>query len=187
MPPDDHSQTIDYRERAPLVVPPKQNLVAPEAPGAHRSTSWPQDPDVLARQKAEDEAHSPMLSVFDKRAERPTSKAESLKFRAAQTDEPNAEECGGGGGRHGGGGTCRVSPYEFQREEQAYRAVNRDSGSDVVTAGVEPEREYLTQPPKGYLKVNKTVKATAEAPVIVRDQSKPLSSLLPHPYDDPNN
>ena len=46
---------IEYRERAPLVVPPNLNLRSPEErPIAAREAKWPNDPDVL-RKKAEDE------------------------------------------------------------------------------------------------------------------------------------
>ena len=43
---------IDYRERSPLVVPPKLDLPPPAAPQAEvKVPNWPKDPD-LARRKA---------------------------------------------------------------------------------------------------------------------------------------
>ena len=47
-----------------------------------------------------------------------------------------------------------------------------------ITAGVEPDRLYLTQPPKGYLKATKTVKATREAPEVKLDDANPKTELL---------
>src|SRR5262249_2219667 len=48
---------IEYRERAPLVVPPSRNLPPPqaEAPAA-RSAAWPKDPDVKGRKQAAEKA-----------------------------------------------------------------------------------------------------------------------------------
>jgi hypothetical protein len=42
---------LDYRERAPLVVPPQTTLPPPQAAPA-KSAAWPTDPDVKRRQEA---------------------------------------------------------------------------------------------------------------------------------------
>ena len=44
---------IDYRERAPLVVPPSRDLPPPrdEAEVAAKTTAWPKDPDVNLRKQ----------------------------------------------------------------------------------------------------------------------------------------
>jgi hypothetical protein len=44
---------IEYRERAPLVVPPTRDLPPPQAEGpAARNPAWPKDPDVARRKEA---------------------------------------------------------------------------------------------------------------------------------------
>ena len=43
---------IDYRERSPLVVPPRRDLPPPEGNIAERSPAWPVDPDVKRRKEA---------------------------------------------------------------------------------------------------------------------------------------
>lgn len=44
---------IEYRERAPLVVPPSRNLPPPQREGsAERNPNWPKDPDVARRKEA---------------------------------------------------------------------------------------------------------------------------------------
>src|ERR1700737_2105998 len=44
---------IDYRERAPLVVPPKLDLRPPEAAKSEvKDPNWPKDPDVARRKAA---------------------------------------------------------------------------------------------------------------------------------------
>lgn len=43
----DGGNSIDYRERSPLVIPPARNLPAPEtASAAEKTAGWPNDPDV---------------------------------------------------------------------------------------------------------------------------------------------
>jgi hypothetical protein len=44
---------IEYRERAPLVVPPSRDLPPPQSEGATtRNPAWPKDPDVVRRREA---------------------------------------------------------------------------------------------------------------------------------------
>lgn len=50
---------INYRERAPLVLPPQYNLPAPERHVAERSPNWPRDPDRMAKRLADAEARKP--------------------------------------------------------------------------------------------------------------------------------
>jgi hypothetical protein len=47
----DGDRTIEYRERAPLVVPPSRNLPPPlsEDEVTAKTTAWPKDPDVKRR------------------------------------------------------------------------------------------------------------------------------------------
>ena len=52
---------IEYRERAPLVVPPSRNLPPPQGEAAAtRDPAWPKDPDV-ARRRAETAAEKAKL------------------------------------------------------------------------------------------------------------------------------
>ena len=50
---DEEKPEIDYRERAPLVVPPKMVLRPPEASPIEGNKAWPQDPDVQRRKAAD--------------------------------------------------------------------------------------------------------------------------------------
>jgi hypothetical protein len=60
---------IEYRERPPLVVPPKLELRPPVASGSvgARAANWPQDPDMLARREEEEDARRP---AGERRADR---------------------------------------------------------------------------------------------------------------------
>ncbi len=42
--PPDQNADIDYRERAPLVVPPSRDLPAPQTASAQPTGNWPKDP-----------------------------------------------------------------------------------------------------------------------------------------------
>ena len=174
----DESPDIDYRERAPLVLPPKMALQKP-LPESTRTAAWPQDPDVLRRRRAEAEARAPsILGLRGNHTE--TASGEELR-RAGISGEPNetatrANRCGAKGNQRG----CLVlSPDQLAEEDARAKAAGfgGDDKTELV-AGQEPERLYLTQPPKGYLKATKTVKATTEAPVIKLDQARPSSELV---------
>src|SRR5882724_5996292 len=43
---------IEYRERSPLVVPPKLDLPPPAASGEVKAPNWPKDPDEARRKAA---------------------------------------------------------------------------------------------------------------------------------------
>jgi hypothetical protein len=46
-------EAVEFRERAPLVVPPSRNLPPPQkADAASRNPAWPKDPDVRRRNEA---------------------------------------------------------------------------------------------------------------------------------------
>ena len=165
---------IDYREHAPLVLPPKVALAKPLQPKA-KPTAWPQDPDVIRRRKADEEAKAPVIFEFS-RSEQDSrmSREEQLKYRAAPVNEADMtpSRCNGQKGEEG---RCSLlSPDEMKAQDEKFKAQNPGGKKDEVTAGMEPEREYLTQPPRGYLKATKTVKATAEAPL-------PKRSTIPTP------
>jgi hypothetical protein len=71
----------------------------------------------------------------------------------------------------------------MQAQSDRFKSLNPDK-SEVVAAGQEPGRVYLTQPPKGYLRATQTVKATVEAPVQREDAANPFNWLKPTPKDD---
>ena len=52
---------IEYRERSPLVVPPKIKLPKPKETASANSAAWPKDPDIERKKAAEAEANAPMI------------------------------------------------------------------------------------------------------------------------------
>lgn len=175
------SPEVEYRERPPLVLPPKMDLAKPAKP-VTRPASWPKDPDVMKARKANEAARAPEENRFANSYGGVLSRDDLMKGRGETTEsvmEPG--QCGGFGRSDA---TCRVSPDELRAEGEHYAAQN-PTAKNEVTAGVEPDRLYLTQPPKGYLKATKTVKATTEAPEVRVDDANPKTELLykPKPED----
>ena len=152
---------IDYRERAPLVLPPKMQLPQPKQPLAERTAAWPVDPDVEAARKAKDTSRLLSLWPVDpKESSRPLSKQELLSGRAAAQRPPlppqDVDRCASDGK-----GCTKWNPNEGASlaEKQG------------LVPGQEPERTSLTDPPKGYRLATKAVKATNEGPRQGDDQS----------------
>lgn len=169
----DAAPDIQYRERPPLVLPKDANLPKPAVAGVSRGASWPQDPDVVRKRREAAEARAPhTLDPGMSDHGHMLTRDEVAKGRIAETgagdDQPvRSGECGNDG-QH----CLLLKPEEMKRQDAAYLASNPDKKEELV-AGKEPEREYLTQPPKGYLKATKAVKATAEAPQEKVDEASP--------------
>ncbi len=172
---------IEYKERAPLVVPPSFTLRPPEdkSPSA-RVANWPNDPDV-AKKKAKDE--------------------EALRPRASSKDYAPGGSKLSGEELHAGRISGNSAPVNGQSDPN-----KPDSrgwlNPDVVAAqgknfrgnlepdlkpGEEPKRKYLTDPPKGVRA------AAAGAPVTatrdtsgpsIEEESSPYSFILPKKQDE---
>src|SRR5260370_17986079 len=54
------------------------------------------------------------------------------------------------------------------RQVRDAQGANDEGASDVITAGKEPQRKYLTEPPTGYRKATATVKATQAGPAVIQ-------------------
>src|ERR1700719_1408355 len=135
---------IDYRERSPLVVPPKLDLPPPATDAAEvKDPNWPKDPDVArrkaaiaARKKAkpnEIEA-ARILTPSELNAARtaPQSRASNAPVQPGNSINnpilsPSQLGYTGGFSSLFGGNKAEVAPFKG-----------------------EPTRESLTQPPSGY-------------------------------------
>ena len=157
---------IEYRERAPLVLPRDAALPKPAAGGAKHSAAWPQDPDVLKQRKASEETHAPhpLNPELSDRGHL-LSAEEMERGRVAATEPVHPNECGNDGKQ-----CLTLRPDQLKADEAHFKAMNPEK-SDTLVAGKEPDREFLTQPPRGYLKPSKSVKATVEGPAEKLDES----------------
>jgi hypothetical protein len=140
---------VEYRERAPLVVPPSRNLPPPqnESP-ALRDPAWPKDPDV-ARRRAETAAEKAKLRSGDSvienaKALRPDELKGNPANAVAEPTRPGAEEAARPlppsqliGNATGNWFNTVAASFGMQRPETA-----------PFTG--EPPRTTMTEPPSGY-------------------------------------
>ncbi len=144
---------INYRERAPLVVPPNlSQLPAPAPKVGERNQAWPQDSDITRQRQAQERARRPRES------DRPMTAEEMRRDRTAAASQP-AEPANNGCGDAGLDRLC--DPGTFWSKLRTTRAATEDS-RDLV-AGQEPARRALTDPPRGLRTPTQAVKYTFEA------------------------
>lgn len=172
---------IDYRDHPPLVLPPKMQLRQPAIAGAHRTAAWPQDPDVARRARDAADDALPSKDNSTRATTRLLTKQELLAGRTAAGPEsgPGTASCAGSRSRD-----CTWIRPDILRSQGIL--VNTP-GSVAVAVGSEPDRRYLTEPPKGYRKVTKEVKVRQSAPIEKEDNS-PLSFFKKvNPWDKEEN
>ena len=135
---------IDYRERSPLVVPPRLDLPAPAAASADvKAKNWPKDPDearrkaaIAARKKENKDPReaarilTPSELAVGKTAGTPRTSNDPVQPGNSYTNPIlSPSQLGYNGGLSGlfGGSKAEIAPFKG-----------------------EPSRESLTQPPSGY-------------------------------------
>ena len=131
---------IDYRERAPLVLPPKMELRTPSDAAAleTRAANWPKDPDVMAARREAAEASKPEILTERYKLD----KADRLSI-----DEMRAgRRVGGGRGQAYYGDRrddkSRLSPEELKLPQEA----------EVKLDPKGLDRRYLSDPPAPLLR-----------------------------------
>lgn len=142
--------SIDYRERPPLVVPPNLNrLPSPEASALVNNPAWPKDPEVVERKKREQAR---------KNQRRKSPEEEARALTPAELDAPgraargSSRVSGPGGPQDPEGPDNRaLRPSELGYKGGVLGAFFKDNSKpEQATFGGEPTRSDLTQPPPGY-------------------------------------
>jgi hypothetical protein len=166
VPIEQNDEKIDYRERPKLVLPPsREALPQPQARGDGRPGDWPLDQDVVRRRQAAAAAREP--------APQP-----GLNQNPVISPRELAKDRGEAGPRTAGDSECLNSSRReclLMSPEEAKAGTSEKRFS--VTAGDEPNRSYLTEPPRGYRRATKDVKATSDAPKEKEDWSNPLAYI----------
>jgi hypothetical protein len=145
--------TIDYHERAPLVLPPKMELEKPLPPVEARNKAWPVD-QTLARQRAAAAAAARPRNHDDEADDLSARDLKKGRIARSQQAQPEpARDCDETGGR-----LC--DPTKFWNTLKSTR--KDDDSTRGLVAGVEPPRATLTDPPRGYRVPTKSVAATFE-------------------------
>ena len=137
---------IDYRERSPLVVPPKLDLPPPAASSEVKAPNWPKDPDE-ARRKAAIAARKKETYKDPRAAMRPLTPDElsvggkppvTARTSGMDSDKP---------GNSLNNPVLSPSQLGFNGSLGDLFGGNKPETSQFKG---EPERQTLTQPPAGY-------------------------------------
>ncbi len=142
----DGEAEIEYRERAPLVVPPSRNLPPPQSGTvADSNPAWPKDPDVLQRKRE---------AATKRKQPRSAHEAMIEEGRALRPDELDK-----GRGTPVVTGSTPASPRESARPLSPAELGSKGLFSGLFTSSgkgetavftAEPPRANLTEPPPGY-------------------------------------
>jgi hypothetical protein len=138
------NQGIEYRERSPLVVPPKLNLPPPAAGSAEvKAPNWPKDPDE-ARRKAAIAAR--------KKDNRDPREASRILTPSELAKQKTTEKTTGGDTLVPGGD---VGPNAILSPSQlgysgGFSGMFGGNKTETAPFKGEPTRDSLTQPPSGY-------------------------------------
>ena len=135
---------IDYRERSPLVIPPKIDLPPPGSAATEiKDPNWPKDPDV--------ERHKEMIAARKQSKPTPEESAKSILpsklathgsgtiARRAETEQPGQPQSD----------NPSLSPSQLGFTGKLFNLFGGNKPQTATFTG-EPEREQLTQPPAGY-------------------------------------
>jgi hypothetical protein len=168
----DKEPAIDYHERARLVLPPKMTLPPPAATAAQRTAAWPLDPDVEKIRKEKAAKTVILSSQSDLQATRDGNRLspDQLRVDRAKPGERHASDhCVAQSNQRG----CDFVP--FRNVWESIGLVK----SDTVVAGEEPDRDWLTDPPKGYRMPTANTVATFD--VKKKESNDPRAELYKPP------
>jgi hypothetical protein len=133
----DKKDPIDYREHGKIVVPPKMDL-PPPASTSSGDPAWPVNQEVLRKKAQKEAAKQPIAGVGDARL-RYTHPFPNEPVTVRSTDQDLA-------GANGATGNA-VSPVSGLGNLNPLNWVGMGKS---VPLGPEPDREWLTDPPKGF-------------------------------------
>ena len=134
---------IEYRERSPLVVPPKLDLPPPAVAAEVKAPNWPKDPDEQRRKAAI--AARKKESKDPREASRPLTPSELAAGKTAGTARTNGDSIQPGNSYN----NPILSPSQLGYNGGLSGLFGGNKSETVPFKG-EPTRDSLTQPPAGY-------------------------------------
>jgi hypothetical protein len=139
---------IDYRERAPLVVPPSSGLIAPRNPDDIRAVNpdWPVDHDARFGNNRNDRSHMATDNQFY--TGNPLSPDERARGRISRQEDLRRQEAARRAGEQTAGGELAAGKEHLGPDGLGFKGWDKKQEKRVVFTG-EPERRYLTEPPPG--------------------------------------
>ena len=130
---------IDYREHGKIVVPKSMDLPAPGAAVQITGGAWPVDQETLRKNAAKEKAKKEVAGVGDARLRynKPFPNAPVTVRASDQSDEAAAAQASSG--------KAPSSNVLGNLNPLGWVGLGKNT-----TLGPEPDREWLTDPPKGY-------------------------------------
>jgi len=130
---------IDYRERAKLVLPKSTDLPPPGVAAA-ADPAWPVDQEILRKKKLREDGKKSIAGVGDARL-RYTHGFPANEPVTVRPIDPDGQtvRCESGGCGSSSSVLSNLNPLKW---------VGMDKSSTAL--GPEPERDWLTDPPKGF-------------------------------------
>jgi hypothetical protein len=150
---DKFEESIKYSERPRLVLPPSPDLPPPASASA-MSADWPNDPDVdRVRKEKEAKLHRQQRS--------PTLDKANNYGRPLSPDLLRSDHAAPGS--LGAADHCNASPRNCHWiRPDVLEKLGLKKDENTIVAGQEPDRDWLTDPPKGYRLPTTNAKATFE-------------------------
>jgi hypothetical protein len=150
---DKVDEPIKYGERPKLVLPPSTDLAPPSAAAA-MTADWPHDPDV------EDIKHKKEAVLHHQQRSPSLDKANNYG-RPVSPDLLRSDHAAPG--TLGASDHCTQSPRNCHWiRPDILEKLGLKKEDDAVVAGQEPDRDWLTDPPKGYRLPTANAKASFE-------------------------
>jgi hypothetical protein len=150
---DKFEDTIKYGERPRLVLPPSPGLPPPAA-ASQMTAAWPHDPDVEKAEKKKEESRHRITRYSP---DREMGLARTISPDLLRSDHAPP-------GSLGLADQCQTSRHECHWIRPDILEKFGLKKEDTIVAGQEPDREWLTDPPKGYRLPTANTKATFDAP-----------------------
>ncbi|KQO55854.1 hypothetical protein ASF22_10830 [Methylobacterium sp. Leaf87] len=146
---------ITYRERAPLVMPPKLDGKAlPQPRKAEASPQWPKDPEIAQRERERVEARKPIVRGAQGRTDDNNMTLSIDEMRGGRrADAQVRTETGRPEGETADRNSFWSNPFGLRSDAVAEPSL------------AEPDRDVLTDPPTGYRKPPRKVAKTNGDPV----------------------
>jgi len=171
-------KVVLYRERPPLVLPPKTELRQPLPPAAERTSNWPKDPEVVRAAK-QNELNRYRAQQAENNDPNLAGKLAREGRIAATAPQPGSEPCS-----MDQGSPQRCDPNTFWKNLSVSIAAPKDQ---ELRPGVEPERKYLTEPPAGFRVPKKALAATFEKPASDPNDGDPYGYARSQGHPAPDN
>ncbi|MEO6381897.1 MAG: hypothetical protein ABI146_06860 [Nitrobacter sp.] len=136
---------IEYRERSPLVIPPKIDLPPPGSAAAEiKDPNWPKDPDVqrhkeavAANKQRKPTSEESGRSILPSKLAMPGSGTTTRRAEAEEPGKPQNEN-------------PSLSPSQLGFTGKLSEIFGGGNASQTAPFTGEPDRGNLTQPPAGY-------------------------------------